>query len=217
MSTRNKFEAQLKLVFDKLVIMCRKVETAIEKSVAALRDGDEESAREVVSADRVIDDAEREIESECLKILLMEHPVASDFRDVSAALKMITDLERIGDQAADISEISLHFDKEPYVKEPEHIAVMAKIVCAMVKDGVSSYVNRDLPLARSLDKRDDKVDELFLTVKADLIELIKSDPACAEQALLYLMVAKYLERIGDHAVNIGEWAEYASTGTHSTS
>lgn len=217
MSIRNKFETQLKLVFDKLVVMCRKVETAIEKSVEALHNGDEESAREVVAADRIIDDAEREIESECLKILLMEHPVASDFRDVSAALKMITDLERIGDQAADISEISLHFDKDPYIKEPEHIAVMAKIVCTMVKDGVSSYVNRDLELARSLDRRDDKVDELFLTVKADLIELIKSDPNCAEHALLYLMVAKYLERIGDHAVNIGEWAEYASTGTHSTS
>ena len=173
MSTRNKFEAQLKLVFDKLLIMCRQVEAAIEKSVEALRSGDEAAAREVVSSDRVIDDAEREIESECLKILLMEHPVATDFRDVSAALKMITDLERIGDQAADISEISMHFDKEPYVKEPEHIAVIAKIVCAMVKDGVSSYVNRDLPLARSLDRRDDKVDELFLTVKADLIQLIK--------------------------------------------
>ena len=143
----------------------------------------------------------------------MEHPVASDFRDVSAALKMITDLERIADQASDISEISLQFGDEEFIKEPEHIEMMAKLVIGMVKDGVTSYINRDLDAARGLEKRDDRVDELFETVKKDLIELIKTNPANADQAILFMMIAKYLERIGDHAVNIGEWVGYAATGS----
>lgn len=212
MSIRNKFENQLKLVFDKLVVMCKEVELAIEKSMNALKSHDKELAKEVIREDRVIDNAEREIEQDCLKILLMEHPVASDFRDVSAALKMITDLERIADQAADISEISLQLCGKIGVEEPPHLSAMAKIVTGMVKDGVVSYVNRDLDTARGLDKRDDRVDQLFLTVKADLVDEIRKSPEQAEEALLYLMIAKYLERIGDHAVNIGEWAEYASTG-----
>ena len=175
---------------------------------------DTELAREVMQEDKNIDNTEREIEPDCLKILLMERPVASDFRDVSAALKMITDLERIADQAADISEISLQFGQEEFIKEPEHIAQMAKLAIGMVKDGVQSYINRDLETARGLDKRDDRVDELFETIKQDLIELIRRDPANADQAILFMMIAKYLERIGDHAVNIGEWVEYAVTGYH---
>ena len=188
-------------------------ENAIEKSVRALKTRDDDLAREVMAGDKNVDHAEREIEQDCLKILLMEHPVAGDFRDVSAALKMITDLERIADQAADISEISLQFKGEEFIKEPEHIEMMAKIVSAMVKDGVTSYINRDLELAKGLDKRDDRVDELFETVKSDLVELIKQNPKNADQAILFMMIAKYLERIGDHAVNIGEWVEYASTGS----
>ena len=179
----------------------------------ALKTRDDYLAREVMAGDKNVDHAEREIEQDCLKILLMEHPVAGDFRDVSAALKMITDLERIADQAADISEISLQFKGEEFIKEPEHIEMMAKIVSAMVKDGVTSYINRDLELAKGLDKRDDRVDELFETVKSDLVELIKQNPKNADQAILFMMIAKYLERIGDHAVNIGEWVEYASTGS----
>ena len=194
--------------------MCRDTELAIEKSVNALKQRDRDLAKEVISEDKTIDNEEREIEQDCLKILLMEHPVASDFRDVSAALKMITDLERIADQASDISEISLQFGDEEFIKEPEHIEMMAKLVIGMVKDGVTSYINRDLDAARSLEKRDDRVDELFETVKKDLIELIKTNPANADQAILFMMIAKYLERIGDHAVNIGEWVEYAATGYH---
>ena len=144
----------------------------------------------------------------------MEHPVASDFRDVSAALKMITDLERIADQAADISEISLQFGNQKFIKEPEHIEMMAKLVIGMVRDGVNSYINRDVEVARGLEKRDDRVDELFETVKRELVNLIKQNPDNADQAILFMMIAKYLERIGDHAVNIGEWVEYAATGYH---
>lgn len=214
MSIRSKYEGELAHVFIKLVNMCHAVELAIEKSINALKHRDENLAKEVMSEDKNIDNAEREIEQDCLKILLMEHPVASDFREVSAALKMITDLERIADQAADISEISLQFKGEKFIKEPEHIELMAKLVIGMVKDGVASYINRDLETARGLDKRDDRVDELFETVKTDLVELIKQNSANADQAILFMMIAKYLERIGDHAVNIGEWAEYAATGYH---
>ena len=202
MSIRAKYEKELNEVFVKLIDMCHMAEIAIEKSITALKTRNDDLAREVMENDKNVDHAEREIEQDCLKILLMEHPVAGDFRDVSAALKMITDLERIADQAADISEISLQFKGE----------MMAKIVSGMVKDGVSSYINRDLGLAKGLDERDDRVDELFETVKRDLVDLIMQNPKNADQAILFMMIAKYLERIGDHAVNIGEWVEYASTG-----
>lgn len=213
MSIRAKYEKELNLVFNKLIEMCHDTELAIEKSVTALKTRNAELAKQVVSEDKTIDNEEREIEQDCLKILLMEHPVAGDFRDVSAALKMITDLERIADQAADISELSLQFGDEKFIKEPEHIEMMAKLVMGMVKDGVTSYIKKDIKTAKGLDKRDDRVDELFETVKRDLIELIKSDPSNADQAILFMMIAKYLERIGDHAVNIGEWTEYAATGS----
>jgi len=213
MSIRAKYEKELNLVFNKLIEMCHDTELAIEKSVTALKTRNAELAKQVVSEDKTIDNEERDIEQDCLKILLMEHPVAGDFRDVSAALKMITDLERIADQAADISELSLQFGNEKFIKEPEHIEMMAKLVMGMVKDGVTSYIKKDIKTAKGLDKRDDRVDELFETVKRDLIELIKSDPSNADQAILFMMIAKYLERIGDHAVNIGEWTEYAATGS----
>lgn len=213
MSIRAKYEKELNLVFNKLIEMCHDTELAIEKSVTALKTRDAELAKQVVSEDKTIDNEERDIEQDCLKILLMEHPVAGDFRDVSAALKMITDLERIADQAADISELSLQFGDEKFIKEPEHIEMMAKLVMGMVKDGVTSYIKKDIKTAKGLDKRDDRVDELFETVKRDLIELIKNDPSNADQAILFMMIAKYLERIGDHAVNIGEWTEYAATGS----
>lgn len=214
MSIRNKYESELQSVFNKLIGMCRDVEQAIDRSIEALKTRNDDLARSVMKEDRNIDLTEREIEQDCLKILLMEHPVAGDFRDVSAALKMITDLERIADQAADICEITLQFGNEEFIKKPEHIEMMAKIAIGMVKDGVHSYINKDLETARSLDKRDDRVDELFEKVKEELISLIKSDPNNADQAILFMMIAKYLERIGDHAVNIGEWAEYAVTGQH---
>lgn len=214
MSIRNKYEKELTLVFDKLIKMCHDTELAIEKSVKALKSRDFSLAKEVIAEDKTIDNEERDIEQDCLKILLMEHPVAGDFRDVSATLKMITDLERIADQASDISEISLQFGEEKFIKEPFHIEMMSKLVISMVKDGVKSFINKDAEAAKELDKRDDRVDELFRTIKKDLIELIKADSDNADQAILFMMIAKYLERIGDHAVNIGEWTEYAVSGYH---
>lgn len=214
MSIRNKYESELEQVFNKLVAMCHDTELAIEKSITALKKRDFALAKEVIKQDKLIDNEERDVEQECLKILLMEHPVAGDFRDVSAALKMITDLERIGDQAADISEIVLQFNGDEFIKEPEHIEQMSKLVIGMVKDGVQSYINKDLETAKGLDIRDDRVDALFETIKSDLVSLIQKNPKNADQAILFMMIAKYLERIGDHAVNIGEWVEYATTGFH---
>ena len=214
MSIRNKYEEELLQVSGKLIKMCRATELAIENSINALVNRDSEMSKEVIAEDKTIDNMEHDIEQDCLKILLMEHPVAGDFRDVSAALKMITDLERIADQAADISEIALSFGDEEFIKEPEHIMLMAKLAIGMVKDGVQSYINRDLELALSLDRRGDRVDMLFETVKNDLVELIKQSAKNADQAILFMMIAKYLERIADHAVNIGEWVEYAVTGKH---
>lgn len=212
MSVRSRYEKELKSVFDNLVLMCRHIETAIEKCVKALVDRDYELANEVRDDHTQIDRMEREIEQSCLRILLMEHPVASDFHEVSAALKMITDLERIGDQAWDIAEITTQFSDLEYIKKLDHIPQMAAIVIQMVKDGVQAYINRDLALARSLDKTDNKIDNLFDIVMADLTALIKKNPDNAEQAIMFMMITKYLERIGDHAVNIGDWVEYAITG-----
>ena len=214
MSVRVRYEKELKDLFDNLVLMCRHIEVAIERCVKALTDRDFKLANEVYEEDNLIDKMEREIEQSCLKILVMEHPVARDFREVSAALKMITDLERIGDQAHDIAEITMQFGDKEYIKKLVHIPQMAVIVIQMVKDGVQAYINRDIMLARSLYKTDDKVDELFNIVMADLITLIKKNPDNAEQAIMFMMITKYLERIGDHAVNIGEWVEYAITGNH---
>jgi len=212
MSSRARYEKELKGITDNFVLMCRYIELAIVKCIKALLDRDFELVNEVFEEDKVIDKLEREIEQSCLRILLMEHPVANDFHEVSAALKMITDLERIGDQARDIAEITTQFGDEEYIKKLEHIPQMAVIVVQMVKDGIQAYINRDLALARSLDTTDDKVDSLFNTVMSDLTALIKKNPDNAEQAIMLMMITKYLERIGDHAVNIGEWVEYAITG-----
>jgi len=214
MSARIRYDKELKGIMDGIVLMCRHIETAIEKCVKSLTERSPELAEEVREEDDLIDKIERDIEQACLKLLLMESPVASDFREISAALKMITDLERIGDQARDIAEIATQFGDEEYIDKLVHIPQMAVIVIQMVKDGVQAYINRDLDLARSLDTVDDKVDELYTIVMADAIALIKKNPDCAEQAILFMQITKYLERIGDHAVNIGEWVEYAITGNH---
>jgi phosphate transport system protein len=215
MPIRARYEKELKGVSDNLVLMCRHIEAAMEKCVKSLVDRDPALAMDVYEDDKRIDRLEREIEQSCLRILLMEHPVANDFHEVAAALKMITDLERIGDQTRDIAEITTQFgDGKDYIKKLEHIPQMAVIVIQMVKDGVGAYIGRDLALARSLDKTDDKVDNLFNVVMRDLTALIKENPDNAEQAIRFMMITKYLERIGDHAVNIGEWVEYALTGRH---
>lgn len=214
MSIRKKYFVELEEINQKLLLMQKKVISAIQESINALLNKDSLLIEDTFRKEKEIDSLERDIEQECLKILLMEHPVAGDFREVSAALKMITDLERIGDNARDICEIALQFNGKTYIKRLEHIPEMAKNAIAMVKDSVQSYIDQDLELARGLDKRDDRVDDLFEIVKKDLILLIKLDSSSADDAIMILMIAKYLERIADHALNIGEWVDYCITGSH---
>ena len=214
MQRRANYEKELQSIFDKLVLMGRTIESAIEKCVIALTNRDTNVANEVLEEDKIIDRLESEIEQACLRLLVMEHPMASDFREVSAALKVITDLERIGDQARDIAEITMQFNTEKYTKRLEHIQQMAVIVIQMVKDGVQAYINRDLELARRISTTDAKVDAIFDTVIEDIITQMKQKPGSAKQAIRLLMIAKYFERIGDHATNVGEWVEYAITGLH---
>ena len=210
---RNKFDEQLERLHVELIQMGALCEEAISAAAEALLKGDRELARTAIEAEREIDQKERDVESMCLKLLLQQQPVAKDLREISAALKMISDLERIGDQAADIAELT-RFVRLPDGSGMLHIADMARAVIAMVTDSVDSFVRRDLTLAHSVCAADDRVDQLFEQVKEELIAFIAADAAAGEQGLDLLMVAKYLERIGDHATNVAEWVEYSLTGVH---
>ncbi|SFO93726.1 phosphate uptake regulator, PhoU [Oscillibacter sp. PC13] len=210
---RNKFDEQLERLHVELIQMGALCEDAISAAAEALLKGDEVLAKAAEEAEREIDQKEREVENLCLKLLLQQQPVAKDLREISSALKMISDLERIGDQAADIAELT-RFVKMPMGNGRLHIEDMAKAVIHMVTDSVDSFVKRDLTLARDVCRADDQVDALFDQVKQELITLIASDPASGELSMDLLMVAKYLERIGDHATNVAEWVEYSLTGNH---
>ena len=209
---RNKFEEQLEKLHVEMIQMGALCEDAISAAAEALIHSDAALAAAAEEAEREIDQKEREVENLCLKLLLQQQPVARDLREISAALKMISDLERIGDQAADIAEMT------SYVHLPQgrssHIADMARAVINMVTDSVDSFVKRDLQLARQVCAADDRVDDLFIQVRRELVELIAADASYGEQGWDLLRVAKYLERIGDHATNVAEWVEYSITGVH---
>lgn len=210
---RNKFDRQLSRLNEMLIHMGELCETAIEEATKALEEGDMNRAKAVIAADEEIDQMEKDIESLCLKLLLQQQPVASDLRQVSAALKMITDMERIGDQASDIAEIV----QTTHLKAPgENIRLkdMAQITQRMVSKSVDAYVKQDLGIARQVIREDDLVDHLFEEVKNELVCALKDGTSSGEQSLDYLMIAKYYERIGDHATNIAEWVEFSITGQH---
>lgn len=210
---RSRFDEQLGQLNLSLIEMGALCESAIANAAKALLDGDPALAHKAIAAEREIDQKEREIESLCLKLLLQQQPVAGDLRQISSALKMITDMERIGDQAGDISEIVL-LDNAGAGGSRLHIGDMARVAIKMVTDSIDAYVRRDLELARAVIASDDVVDALFDTVKAELIELIGKKPERGEYAVDLLMIAKYFERIGDHATNIAEWVEFSITGMH---
>ena len=210
---RNRFDQQLERLHVELIQMGALCEDAISAAAEALLKGDESLAVAAEEAEREIDQKEREVENLCLKLLLQQQPVARDLRQISAALKMISDLERIGDQAADIAELT-RYVRLPEDQQSLHIAEMARAVIRMVTDSVDSFVKGDLALARAVRAADDRVDALFEQVKRELIDLIAADAAAGEVGLDILMVAKYLERIGDHATNVAEWVEYSITGVH---
>ena len=209
---RNGFDQQLELLHMELIQMGALCEEAISAATKALIDGDEALRLSVRGIEEEIDRKERSIESLCLNLLLRQQPVAGDLRAVSSALKMISDMERIGDQAADVSDIIPHLDNREILSSVP-IAEMARITVGMVRDSVESFVRRDLDLVNAVKRTDDEVDALFFQVKENLIALIsKGDNAHA--CLDVLMIAKYFERIGDHAVNIAEWVEFSLTGLH---
>ena len=214
---RNHFDTQLQELNLDLIKMGGAIEEAIIKAVDALVRRDYQMAQEAIEFDTVIDDMERSIERRCLKLLLQQQPVASDLRRISAALKMITDMERIGDQAADISEITQRMYRENYAYDLKHIPQMATATIKMVKDAIDAYVNSDIELAEKVIGEDDGVDALFNVVKNNLIENIGEKKESGEQAIDLMMVAKYFERIGDHAVNIAEWVIFSITGVHKNS
>lgn len=208
---RDRFEEQLRLLYKEMVEMGAMIEIAIDGAVDALMRRDVQKAIEIQKSDDAIDQREKEIESLCLKLLMMQQPVARDLRTISSALKMITDMERIGDHAQDISEI-VEMMGVGAAWEPQHIPAMANATRTMLKNSIDAFVRRDLALARAVMKADDEVDDLFLTVRRDLIEWIHENAAMGEMAFDLLMIAKYFERIGDHAVNLAEWVEFSVTG-----
>lgn len=211
---RNRFDMQLENLSVQLITMGNLCEKAIANATEALKKGDLELAKLVIREDQEIDQMEKEIETMCLKLLLQQQPVAKDLRQISAALKMITDMERIGDQTSDIAEIIISSGMSA-VKDMNEIARMAEATSQMVHDSVLAYVSKDLTLAYKVMEADDKVDELFDCVKRKLVKVIANEHEhIGERAIDMMMITKYLERIGDHATNIAEWVEFSLTGVH---
>lgn len=211
---RDVFESQLKTLKDDMIEMGSMIEKAIENAICALNNRDVELAKAAIEADTVIDEQEKKIESLCLKLLLHQQPVASDLRMVSSALKMITDMERVGDHAADISEITISLAKHDKNVDLKVLHEMAKETTIMLVGSIDAYVNKDLEKATEVLEHDDIVDRLFLEAKKEVIQLIRKEEDRAEEAADLLMIAKYFERIGDHAVNISEWVVFSITGKH---
>ena len=205
---------QLENLNNKLIEMGSLIENAIEFAIDGLVNQDDEKARKAMEIDEKIDRLEKDIEAMCMKLLLHEQPVAGDLRLISASLKMITDMERIGDHATDISEVYLTMPKAPWIKKLTHLQQMAKETMYMLINSVDAYVRRDVELAHKVIAHDDVVDDLFVEIKEELIGLIHQNPDNGHQALDLLMIAKYFERIGDHATNIAEWLIFAINGVH---
>ncbi len=213
---RSRFDEQLNTLNIEMIEMGALCEEAIALASKALTSGNLALAQKAVSISAEIDQKERDIEARCLKLLLQQQPVARDLRQISAALKMITDMERIGDQAEDIAEIITYL-KGKTAEETVHIRDMAEETISMVTDSVEAYVKKDTELAKSVIAHDDKVDEYFDSIKNSLIKMIAENPENGEFSLDLLMIAKYFERIGDHATNIAEWVIFSVTGEHKNS
>jgi len=209
---REKFDKQLSDLNDELIHMGSMMEKSIEMTIGALMGQDTEKAYKAIDYVENIECKEQEIENMCFQILMSQQPVAGDLRRVSAAMKMVYDMKRIGHQAGDIAEISIHLADEKYIKKLEHLPQMAKETIVMVINSIEAFVRNDVDLAYEVIRADDIVDELFLTVKRELIDLIHENSNNGEQATDFLMIAKYFERIGDHAVNIAEWVIFSITG-----
>ena len=209
---RKTFDAELQELNYEMIDMAAAAEDAIDVVTESLASGDDAAAKSAVEMTRSMDQMERDIENRCLRLLLQQQPVARDLRTISSALKMISDMERIGDQAADIAEITRDI-ADNSIKDLVPIGDMARATIKMVTDSVDSFVRKDLGLAEAVISSDDVVDDLFLQVREELIRRIGMGDS-GEVCIDLLMIAKYLERIGDHAVNIAEWVEFAATGLY---
>ncbi len=213
MTARMSFEHELQLLKENLHEMGQMIESAIEKTLVAFETQDEALAKEIISGDRNVNDIEKTIESRCLSLILKQQPVARDLRIVTTALKVVTDMERIGDHAADIAELILREKREHIYNLVKHIPEMGKVSKEMVHDAVKAFTNLDVEEARRIEKKDDVVDDLFDKVKKEVAALLRASTEHVDQCVDILMIAKYFERIGDHAVNICEWTEFHETGT----
>lgn len=210
---REYFDNQLNELNEKLIEMGTLVEQAIKNTIKMIIDGDNSGLDEARKHEEKINSAEKEIQNLCIKLLLHHAPVAHDLRNVSAALKMITDLERIGDQAIDIAEMAEYIKDRTSVMNMTHIAEMAEQTSEMVTLAIDAFVKNDIELAKKVSRRDDIIDSLFDRVKEETVEIIHKNKELGTEAIDLMMIAKYLERIGDHAVNIAEWVAFSITGS----
>lgn len=206
-----RYGEELQSVFDELIRMASYAVGAVRKAQTALERGDAAAAKNIVEGDENVNRFEKEIEQRALRIIIKYQPVANDLRDVTGALKMITDIERIGDQAADIASVFLKIGEA--VKDDDLSAMFAH-VADMATAAVNAFVNGDRKLAEKTIALDDRSDEMFASIKDKMCERLKSRPEEAEKIIYIMMIAKYLERIGDHAVNICEWAVFVKTGVY---
>jgi len=213
MNARQKFDDELVCLSEDLISMGQAANDAIKLAIEALLASDHKLAQQVIDGDEKMDEMERNIEQTCLRLLLKQQPVASDLRKISTAIKMITDIERIGDAAADIAEISQHLTIPPFPEIKDSLIAMADTACEMASSAIQAYVDEDLELAKQTKEKDDIVDDYFLTLRSVIGEKIRTDADIMFAALDYLMIIKYLERVGDHAENICEWVEFYKTGT----
>ena len=206
---RSKFEEQLKTLNEELIFMGTMIEENIQKAIEALVKSDVEAARKIMEKDAAIDQKQRDIENLCFSLLIQQQPVARDLRAITAAMKMVTDMERIGDHAADISEMTFMLDRAGRFNDYKTITDMASEASVMLIHSIDAFTEKDAKKAQEVIEHDDVVDELFNKVKRELIEHIKNDTDRGEQEVDMLMIAKYLERIGDHATNIAEWVIFS--------
>lgn len=206
---RSKFDEQLRNLNEEMIQMGTMIEENIQEAIDALVKSDVEKAREIMDKDSMIDQKQRDIESICFNLLIQQQPVAKDLRAITAAMKMVTDMERIGDHASDISEITIMLSDADKTGSYDTIIEMASEASVMLIESIDAFTEKNAEKAKNVIEHDDVVDDLFCKVKDELIELIKSDPKRGEQEIDMLMIAKYLERIGDHATNIAEWVIYS--------
>ena len=206
---RSRFDEQLRELNKEMIDMGRMIVHSIAMAIEALTDKDDILAKRIMEGDDQVDHAQKKIENICFNLLIQQQPVATDLRTVTAAMKMVTDMERIGDHAADISEMTILMGKESPIDKFQHINKMASETVIMLNHSIEAYVERDKEKAKEVIEHDDVVDQLFNEVKKDIIDLIQKDSGDGEEALDLLMVAKYFERIGDHATNIAEWVIYS--------